>query len=166
MIKIHHGLYFSKLRKFITENQNLIFQAFEKKANDLKIYKNLGTIYFFAADKRTFKIWKSKNIIKRLQNYNVGRIKEVELKYLALVKNETLIEKCMKSNLKPFQAFKNKEIYEVSSDKLKKIIDKCYCDNVSKKENVELYEEISNLLGMYAYTKNKINIIPYIIIDK
>ena len=159
-------IYFSKIREFITENQNVIFQAIEKKADDIKIYKNLGTIYFFAADKRNFKIGKTTNIIKRLQNYNVGRIKEVELKYLALVKNETLIEKCMKSKLEPFQKFKNKEIYEVSPEKIKKIIDKCYCDNVSKKENMELYEEIANLLGMYAYTKDKINIKPFIIIDK
>ena len=29
-----------------------------------------------------------------------------------------------------------------------------------------MYEDISNLLGLYAYTKDKINIKPYIIIDK
>ena len=29
-----------------------------------------------------------------------------------------------------------------------------------------MYEDISNLLGLYSYTKDKINIKPYIIIDK
>jgi hypothetical protein len=29
-----------------------------------------------------------------------------------------------------------------------------------------MYEEISTLLGMYAYVKNKTNIKPYILIDK
>ena len=33
-----------------------------------------------------------------------------------------------------------------------------------KKKNEELYKELSELLGLYAYTKNKVNIKPYIII--
>ena len=159
-------LYFSKLRKFISENQHAIFQALEKKADDLKLYDDVGTIYFFAVDKRNYKIGKATGIVKRLRNYNIGRIKDVDLKYLSLVKNATLIEKCMKINLKPYQTIKNREIYEIEPEKIKKIIDKCYCEKVSKKENLELYEEVSNLLGMYAYVKNKVNIKPFVIIDK
>ena len=53
-----------------------------------------------------------------------------------------------------------------SRPKLKKVIYECYCKHVSAKENKELYEEISSLLGMYAYTKNKLHIKPYIIIGK
>ena len=34
----------------------------------------------------------------------------------------------------------------------------------SKQQNEELYKEISDLLGLYAYTKDKINIKPYVII--
>ena len=159
-------LYFSKLRKFISENQHAIFQALEKKMDDLKLYDNIGSIYFFAVDKRKFKIGKATGIMQRLRNYNVGRIKEVELKYLALVKNTELIEKCIKVNLKPYQVIKNKEIYEIDPVRIKKVIDKCYCENVSKKENMELYSEISSLLGMYAYVKDKVNIKPYVIMDK
>lgn len=159
-------LYFSKLRKFVSENQHAIFQALEKKADDLKLYDNVWTIYFFAVDKRNYKIGKATGIIGRLRNYNVGRIKDVDLKYLSLVKNATLIEKCMKINLKPYQTIKNREIYEIEAEKIKKVINKCYCENVTKKENLELYEEVSNLLGMYAYVKNKVNIKPFIIIDK
>jgi hypothetical protein len=46
------------------------------------------------------------------------------------------------------------------------------CKNVNIVEliklykNNNLYEEISNLLGLYFYTKDKNNIKPYIIIDK
>jgi hypothetical protein len=50
--------------------------------------------------------------------------------------------------------------------KLKKVIDKCYCKNVISKENDKLYEELSDLLKLYSYTKDKINIKPFIIIDK
>jgi hypothetical protein len=32
------------------------------------------------------------------------------------------------------------------------------------KENNDLYRELSDLLGLYSYTKDKINIKPYIVI--
>jgi hypothetical protein len=39
--------------------------------------------------------------------------------------------------------------------------------NISQKnKNNNLYEEMSNLLGLYSYTKNKVYIKPYIIINK
>lgn len=158
-------LYFTKLREFITENQHLIFQALENK-DDLKLYSKFETIYFFAVDekKNFFKIGHTGDIIQRLRNYNIGRIKEIDLKYLALVKNKTLIENCMKLKLNKNQVIKNREIYEIIPRKLKKIINDCYCKHISKKENEELYKELSNLLGMYTYVKNKVNIKPYIII--
>ena len=90
-------IYFTKLREFITENQHLIFQALENK-DDLKLYSKFETtIYFFAVEKKIyFKIGHTGDIIQRLYNYNIERIKEIDLKYLALVKNKTLIENCMK----------------------------------------------------------------------
>ena len=81
-----------------------------------------------------------------------------------MVKNALLIENCMKLNLKKYKIYKNKEIYTIEPNKIKKIINDCYCKNVSKKINNDLYEELSNLLGLYSYTKDKIHIKPYIII--
>ena len=158
-------MYFIKLREFITENQHLIFQALENK-DDLKLYSKFETIYFFAVDekKNFLKIGHTGYIVQRLRNYNIGRIKEIDLKYLALVKNKTLIENCMKLKLNKNQVIKYREIYEIEPQKLKKIINDCYCKHISKKENEELYKELSNLLGMYTYVKNKVNIKPYIII--
>ena len=161
-------MYFTKLREFITDNQRVIYQAMNKK-NDLKIYNKMDTIYFFAADERKqdiLKVGKSSKIVERLRNYNVGRIKEVELKYVALVKNPLLIEKCIKLLLKKKQVVSGKELFEIDPKILKKVIDECYCKHVSVKENKDLYDEISNLLGMYVYVKDKLNIKPYIIIGK
>jgi hypothetical protein len=159
-------LYFIKLREFIVENQKLIFQAIENK-HDLNIYRGFESIYFFAVDERKqdiFKVGRTQDIIQRLRNYNVGRIKEVELKYFALVKNPLLIEKCIEFKLKKNSYYEGREIYKVDLKKLKKIIDECYCKYVSREQNEELYKEISELLGLYAYTKNKINIKPFVII--
>ncbi len=37
---------------------------------------------------------------------------------------------------------------------------------MTDKENEELYEEASELLKLYTYTKDKVNIKPYVVIDK
>lgn len=115
--------------------------------------------------------------------------KGIELKYFVLVSNSLLIEKCIKLALDDIltaeaarqhlredaeappgaddnKIYKNKEIFKVEPHILKKIIDECYCKYVSKKQHITLYEEINNLLGLYAYTKDKIHIKPYIIIGK
>jgi phage anti-repressor protein len=161
-------MYFIKLREFLTENQHLIYQAMENK-KELNKYSGYESIYFFAVDDRKsniFKVGRTSDIVQRLRNYNVGRIKEVQLKYFALVSNSLLIEKCIKLALDDNKIYKNKEIFKVEPEKLKQIIDECYCKYVSKKQHVILYEEISNLLGLYAYTKDKVHIKPYIIIGK
>ncbi len=161
-------MYFIKLREFLVENQHLIYQAMENKVN-LDKYRGYDSIYFFAVDDRNpqlFKVGKTKDIVLRLRNYNVGRIKEVELKYFALVKNPLLIEKCIKLKLKNNQVFENKEIFKVEPSILKKVIDNCYCKFVSSKKNEELYSDISQLLDLYSYTKNKIHIKPFVIIGK
>lgn len=160
-------MYFIKLREFITNNQHLIFQALENKT-ELDKLTGLECIYFFAVDKNKnfFKIGKTINILQRLRNYNVGRIKEVELKYLAVVKNSLITENCIKLKLENNQVFENKEIYKVKPEQLKKIVTDCYCKYVNKEQNEQLYKELSDILGMYSYVKNKKKIEPYIIINK
>jgi phage anti-repressor protein len=76
--------YFIKIREFIFENQDIIYQSMTNY-DELKKYRNLETIYFFAVDKNyndIFKIGRTKDIINRLRVYNVGRINEIDLKYL------------------------------------------------------------------------------------
>ena len=158
--------YFVKLREFIMDNQELIFQAMENNT-DLSMFRGYDSIYFFAVDERKnnlFKVGRTRDIVQRLRNYNIGRIREVDLKYFALVKNPLLIEKCIGLKLSRHRVVQNREIFSVDPKKLKKIIDDCYCKHVSGKQNDELYGEIADLLGLYAYTKDKVNIKPYVII--
>jgi hypothetical protein len=159
--------YFVKLREFISENQRLIYQSMTNK-DKLKKYVGFECIYFFAADgrKNKLKVGITKDIISRLKTYNVGRINEIDLKYLAIIKNSRLIEKCIKLKLKNKQFYENREIYEVDPIKLKKIIVDCYCKYVTNKENNTLYSELSQLADLYSYIKDKKNIKPYVIIDK
>lgn len=161
-------MYFIKLREFLTEHQKIIYQAFRNKY-DLKQYVGFGCIYFFAVDEKNpnmFKAGRTADIVQRLSNYNVGRIEEIELKYLVIVKNPVLIEQCINMTLFKHKVYENKEIFQVDPEKLKKVIDDCYCQHVTAKENDKMYKEISELLGLYTYTKNKMNIKPYVLIDK
>ena len=159
--------YFIKLREFLYKNQQIINQALDNYA-ELRQYRKFESIYFFAIDDRkdTYKIGTTTDIINRLRVYNVGRIKDVELKFLAMVKNGTLIENCMKLKLKKNQVIDGREIYKIEAEKIKKIIDECYCKNISKDENDELYQELAVLLDLYSYVKNKVNIKPYIVIGQ
>ena len=71
----------------------------------------MDTIYFFAVDarhKNILKVGRSNGILAQIKNYNVGIIKEIELKYIALVKNPLLIEKCIKILLKKIKYFLKK----------------------------------------------------------
>jgi hypothetical protein len=161
-------VYFTKLRQFLIENQKLIYNAMENKTR-LNKFTGFEAIYFFIIDDRNpdiFKIGRTVDIIKRLRNYNVGRIKEIDLKYYALVKKSVIIERCMKAKLHKNQFIEDKEIYKIEANEIKKIIDDCYCKNISKKINNKLHEEVSNLLGLYSYSKNDKNLSPYIIIDR
>lgn len=159
--------YFIKLREFLTDNQKLIYQSMTNK-DELKKYIGYECIYFFATDERKNlnKIGRTSDIISRLKTYNTGRVYDIDLKYLAIVKNAKLIEKCIKFKLKNNQYYENREIYEVNPDKLKKIIVECYCKYVTKKENDTMYNDLSQLTGLYSYIKDKKNIKPYVIINK
>ena len=62
-------MYFIKIREFLVENQQLIYQAMENKV-DLDKYRGYDSIYFFAVDERNpelIKIGKTKDIILRLR---------------------------------------------------------------------------------------------------
>lgn len=65
----------------------------------------------------------------------------------------------MKLLLQNNQVSNNEELFNITPQKLKKIIDECFSNYVSTEE--KLYEEVAHLLGLYAYTKNEIHIKLY-----
>jgi hypothetical protein len=114
--------YFIQIREFLTKNASIIRQAICNK-NDLRKYSKFDTIYFFAVNdkhfKTLYKAGKARDILQRIKNYNVGRIPDVDLLYLALVKNIDIIDSCMKHALKPFAVIDDREIYNISSIEIK-----------------------------------------------
>lgn len=160
--------YFTKLREFIYDNKKLINQSLNNK-NILDKLVGYHVIYFFVADPKypeIIKLGKTLNIISRLRTYNTGRIYEPELKYLAVVKNSKLIEDCVKLLLNKNTIYKRNEIFKISPEKIIKAINRCYKKNTSLQDHKQIYSEISELLGLYSYVKNKKRLIPYVIIRK
>ena len=157
-------LYFSQLRKFLHDHSSLIDQAICRNRDDLKRYEVFETIYFFAASERSFKVGRSGKIVKRIRDYNVGKIEDPELKYVALLRNSVLIERLIKKKLKPFESIRNGEIYEIEPENIKKIINECYKLSVEEKTHRNLLEEIAELTGFYSYVKDKKTIKPYVVI--
>lgn len=64
------------------------------------------------------------------------------------------------------RVYKNTELFKISPDNMIDAIDKCYKKLTNKEANAKLYEEVSELLKMYSYVRNKKRLLPYVIIRK
>lgn len=62
------------------------------------------------------------------------------------------------------QITKGREIFRVKPINIKRAIVKCYKKNVTQQENLELYTEISNLLGLYVFVKENPSVETFIVI--
>lgn len=161
--------YYIKLREFITDYNKILLQALNKNT---ELQKTVGQpcIYIVSVNDKVFKIGRTINIINRLRNYNVGKLEDTDLKYLAVVSNPLLIENCMKNVLKKYSAKKNTEMFELPLGDIKKVITDCYCKHTSYKEHKKLYQtipqELLSIIDLYTFSKNNSNNIkPYVIID-
>ena len=70
----------------------------------------------------------------------------------------------MKEKLVKNQVMPGREIYSIEPKNIKKIVEECYCKNVSKNDHDNLFKELSSLLGLYSYLKNETKLKPYVII--
>ena len=89
---------------------DLLLKPVEKNIVDkIENSNDSKSVYFFVIDDREPQILEAENtidIIDRLRNYNVGKINEVELRYVCIVQNSLLTEKCLKLKLKKNQEVK------------------------------------------------------------
>lgn len=115
--------YFIILRKFINYYKNIFIKGINEsiKLNPSKcVY-----VLLVNKNKKIFKIGKTKHIKKRLQTYAAGKNTHSDIKYIMLIDNPDIIEKCVKTLLKTSSHKKNKEIYKTSLSCMKKIINTC-----------------------------------------
>jgi len=125
--------YFYGLEELIDKYKNYIIEGLNDKIKKLennqkpKINPSKGIIYIIqtADDKSLYKIGKTKNLKKRLQNYNADKKDDIIPIYIYETDNIDAVEKCVKAFIKEYQYRKYKEVYEVNIDIIKTFINKC-----------------------------------------
>jgi len=75
-------------------------------------------------NKKYYKIGYTKDLNKRLKNYNTGNANKILYKYFCLIIDEQ-IDKCIKKYMRNKEFIKNKEYYVTNIKNIIKIINKC-----------------------------------------
>ena len=129
--------YFLDIEEVLYKFKDYIIKGLQDKIKKLEnnqkplINPKKGVIYVFRAidnnnnEISLYKIGRTFNLKKRLQNYNAGLSDNLELVLIYEADNIIQLEKCFKVMMKEFQYRKYKEIYEVDINIIKKVIKDC-----------------------------------------
>ena len=114
-----------------------------------------------------FKLGNSDDMKKRLRTYNSGNANNIEPLFIMKVDDINMVEGCIKNIAKEYQYIKNKEVYNIDFEFLKKLCIKCknfikqleneFINNTKKTKN--------KLKTIINYKKENTSPI-YMIIDK
>jgi hypothetical protein len=113
--------YFILLRKFIDYYKN----HFSQKIIDLTKDKKYIYILLVNKNKDIFKVGRTIDIRKRLYAYSTGRDKHPDIKFIMIIKDPKVIERCTNIFLKKYNYKNKKELYKIDFDVLKKIVFGC-----------------------------------------
>lgn len=88
-----------------------------------------GYIYIIRASKdfhdNTYKIGRSKDLIKRLQTYQTGKLEDIDLLFVYKTNDSKAVEACVKAFANNNRVYDKREIYHLNLDMLKTIISGC-----------------------------------------
>ena len=113
-----------------------------------------GVIYGFEIkdnNRKFIKIGKSKDLKHRMRQHNSSHADKIDVEFIFETDNFSEVEVCIKGIMKKYQYRKGKEVYEVSIDKLKKLVNEC--DKLTKKFYKTMEETTNNVL--LVIEKNK-----------
>ena len=113
-----------------------------------------GVIYGFEIkdnNRKFIKIGKSKDLKHRMIQHNSSHADKIDVEFIFETDNFSEVEGCIKEIMKKYQYRKGKEVYEVSIDKLKKLVNGC--DKLTKKYYKTMEETTNNVL--LVIEKNK-----------
>ena len=171
------------IRKYYIVAEGLLRDHFEQIINELNkelglIKNNLkkpkeiigGHVYILKAmnttQKDMYKLGNSDDMKKRLRVYNTGNANNIEPLFVMKVDDINKVEGCIKNLAKEYQYKKNKEVYNIDFDFLKKLCIKC--KNFIKQLEKEFINDMKTTKTKLKMIKNKTNINTsfYMIIDK
>ena len=125
--------YYLSLEKLVDKYKNHIIDSMDQKIKKLKnnqkpkVNPNKGVIYIIQTsdEKSLYKIGRTVNLKKRLNNYNADKADDIVPLFIFETDNVEGVEQCAKGMLKRLQYRKYKEIYETDIEFIKKVIAKC-----------------------------------------
>lgn len=115
-----------------------------------------GYVYVIKASPEkdsVFKIGRTKDLNKRLSNYETGRIDGVELVFKFRTDSHVATEACLKALLQPDRYRKYKEIYKADVNVIKKLIEKC--DDAAKYKRIYTSRRAPVMTGGYYLVLEK-----------
>jgi hypothetical protein len=163
----------SIIRNYYIELEKLIITYKDNIVNDLnnqlgikiknkEIIENnnkTGLIYILKSDDEVYKLGNSKDIKKRMKQYNVGRVNELPIAFVYKTDNIDKVEKCIKENLKDYRLkkHKNNEIFKIDKNFIKDTI--IYCNkrkSIKLKQNLKLFNKKENTNWIIIFDKDNI----------
>ena len=148
--------YFIEVEAMYIKYRQLVMNGMNKEITDLnrkvkdKVKYIGGYIYIIRASdtkNSVYKLGRTVNLTRRLQEYQTGKDAEVELLYKYKTDDIEFVESCVKKLLKEKQLKKYREIYQVDIDIIKTLIRKCDCLQNFKKHYIRRKE--SAMTGGY-----------------
>ena len=108
-------------------------------------------------DEEVYKLGNTKDIKKRMTQYNVGRINELPIAFVYKTDNIDKVEKCVKNNLKEYRLkkHKNNELFKIDKDFIKDTV--IYCNkskSVKLKQNLKLFNKKENTNWLIIFDKD------------
>jgi phage anti-repressor protein len=169
------------VRKYYIIAEGLLRDHFEQIINNLNnelglIKNNLkkpidiigGHIYILKAQNTTqkdmYKIGNSDDMKKRLRVYNTGNANNIEPLFVMKVDDIKMVEGCIKNIAKEYQYKKNKEVYNIDFEFIKKLCMKC--KNFIKQLEKEFINDDKKTSNKLKKIKNSKTDKIYMIIDK
>lgn len=124
--------FYIELEKLIITYKDNIVESLErqigvKTANReiIEENKNQAMIYVLKVDDEIYKIGKTTELNNRIKQYKVARISELPIVFAYKTDQADDIEKCMKDNLKKYQAKNRTELYKIDLEFVRETVQYC-----------------------------------------
>jgi len=143
--------YYYELEQVIDQYKEYIIKGLEEKIKTLennqkpKINPSKGVIYIIQTSDGLghYKVGKTKNLRKRLNNYNGDKKDDIIPIYIYETEDIDNVESCIKKYAKEYQYRKYKEVYKIDINLLKELVNDC--GEFNDKTNLKMKWKCNNM---------------------
>ena len=140
--------FYIELEKLIIKYKDNIVESLERQLGVKTVNREIieenkdqAMIYVMKVDDEIYKIGKTTELNNRMKQYKVARISELPIVFAYKTDQADDIEKCMKDNLKKYQAKNRTELYKIDLEFVRETVQYCTKKNaLLLKKNKKLLE--------------------------